>query len=77
MEIVNGQSMVSHILIDYTSCDKNCFVIFNINENFREAFECLMEVVDPVIHQAEMETTTDEVLLDAESLLVLIDGLSV
>jgi hypothetical protein len=69
VEIVDGELMVTHVLIDHSSSDENCFVVWNLFQNFTEALKCFLELICFVIHQSKMETTTDEVFLEVQGLL--------
>ena len=63
VEIVNSQLMIAHVLINNSSSDKNCFIVWNLLQNLTKALERLLELISFMIHQSQMESTTDEVFL--------------
>ena len=74
VEIVDGKLVVAHILVDYSSSDENCFVVWNLFQDLAEALESFLELVCFVVHQSQMESATDEVFLQVQGLLEHLDG---
>ena len=62
--------MISHILINDTSSDENSFVVADSQKHFGETFECVLEFVKAVVHETKMESTTNEMLIQVQSLLI-------
>ena len=63
VEIVDGKLVVAHILVNDSSSDENCFVVWNLFQDLAEALECFLELICFVVHQAQMESATNEVFL--------------
>lgn len=69
--------MVSHVLVDHSSGNINCFIIGYLEQNFAEAFQSLLELVCLMVHEPQMETGRHEVFLQLECLVIHIDCLLV
>lgn len=67
--------MVSHILIYNTTCDVDSFVVIDFLNDFAKALESFLKFIYSMVHQAKMESTTDEIFLKGQSLLVHINSL--
>mmetsp|Transcript_6828 Transcript_6828/g.11525 ORF Transcript_6828/g.11525 Transcript_6828/m.11525 type:complete len:400 (-) Transcript_6828:85-1284(-) len=66
--------MVAHVLVDDAPSNVDRLVVLDLEQHLREALERLGELADTVVHEPQMEAAAHEVLLDAQGLLVHLDG---
>lgn len=65
--------MVLHVLEYKTSLDVDCLVVGQFTFNFRKHSQSITEVMCPSVHQAKVEHRAYEILIIAQSLLVVLD----
>lgn len=68
VEVVNGELMISHVLVDKAACYKNGLILGHLHEHAAEALEGLIKSVEVAVHGAQMEATTNKVLTDGNGL---------
>ena len=64
--------MVAHVLVGYTSCDVDDFVVRSFGKDLAERLKSFLEVLRPLLHQAKMEQTTNQVFIQRNSFLELL-----
>jgi len=74
IKVSNSQLMITHILINSSSCNIHCLVIIYFLNNFWKAFKSILETISPVLHETKMELTADEIWLQFESLLIHVNS---
>jgi hypothetical protein len=67
--------VVAHVLVGYTSCDVDDFVVGSFGEDLAERLESFLEVLRPLLHQAQMEQAADQVFVQRNGFLELLDCL--
>ena len=74
VKVIDSKLMVSHVLVNYSSRNKDSLIFRKFLENIRKAFQSLVELISPMVHKAQMEATGYEILRKSQSLFVHIDG---
>lgn len=66
--------MVSHILVNNASRNINRFIIIDSQKHLWKTFERILKFIETVVHETKMESTTDEMLVEIQSLMVHVYG---
>ena len=62
-EVLDSKFMISHVLINNTSRNINCFVVVYFLDDFPKTFESFLELINSMVHQPEVKSTADEIFL--------------
>ena len=70
IEVIDRQLVVAHVVVDNTSSDKDRTVVLDLAQDLREALESVLELTNPMVHQAQVEAGADKSILKMQRLLV-------
>lgn len=74
LEVFNGVLVVAHLLINQTSLNVNCFIVWKVLLNFIELLQSLLMLLFSAIHETQMEHRGDESLAVLEGFVKHLNG---
>jgi hypothetical protein len=63
-KVLNGQLVISHVLVHNASGYIHCFVVVYFLDHFSKTFQSFLKFAGAMVHQAQVKTAAHKVLLE-------------